>query len=149
MVKFAYKMQNILDIKSKLEGQARSSFSAAAAKLNTEEEKLKALRRRKASYEHRAKELVMDRLDVQEIKVNRTAIDTMKGAIRNQAVAVHVAERNVETARKRLQEVMVERKTHEILKEKAFEGFKKELIKEESKEVDELVSFTHSQLEEE
>ena len=44
---------------------------------------------------------------------------------------------------------MVERKTHEILKEKAFEGFKKELIKEESKEVDELVSFTHSQLEEE
>ena len=141
MVKFAYKMQNILDVKSKLEGQAKTAFSAAAAKLA-------GLNRRKADYERRAKELVVDRLDIREIKVNRTAIDVMKGAIRNQTLAVHVAERNVESARTRLQEVMIERKTHEILKEKAFDGFKKELQKEESKEVDELVSFTHNHIEE-
>ena len=35
-------------------------------------------------------------------------------------------------------------KLHEILKEKAFDEFKKELEKEESKAVDELVSFTHN-----
>ncbi len=33
---------------------------------------------------------------------------------------VHAAERDVELARKQLNEAMVERKTHEKLKEKAF-----------------------------
>ena len=40
-------------------------------------------------------------------------------------------------------EAMVERKTHEKLKEKAFEEFKQELLHEESKEIDELVSYTY------
>lgn len=147
MAKFTYKMQNILDIKYKLETQAKTSFSIAAANLNKEEEKLLMLNQRKKSYEERAKELVTDKLDFREIKVNRVAIETMKGAIRSQTLAVHVAERNMETARKHLQEVMTERKTHEILKEKAFDEFKKELEKEESKVVDELVSFTHNHAE--
>ncbi len=43
---------------------------------------------------------------------------------------------------------MTERKTHEILKDKAFEEFKKEVEKEESKAVDELVSFTHNHVQE-
>lgn len=149
MAKFTYKMQNILDIKYKLETQAKTSFSIAAANLSREEGKLDSLNQRKAVYEVRAKELVADRLDFQEIKVNRTAIETMKGAIRSQTLAVHVAERNVESARRHLQEVMTERKTHEILKEKAFDEFKKELEKEESKAVDELVSFTHNHAKEE
>ncbi len=141
MAKFTYKMQNILDIKYKLETQAKTSFSIAAAKLNKEEEKLEGLVQRKNAYEIRARELVEDRLNFQEIRVNRTA---MKGAIRNQTLAVHVAERNLESARKHLQNVMIERKTHEILKDKAFEEFKRELEREESKAVDELVSFTHN-----
>ena len=63
----------------------------------------------------------------------------MKETIKNQILTVHVAERNLENARKQLQEVMTERKTHEILKDKAFDEFKKEVEKEESKVVDELV----------
>lgn len=144
MAKFTYRMQNILNVKYKLESQAKTSFSLAAAKMNQEEEKLEGLHQRKRGYEARAKELVEDKLDFQEIKVNRIAIETMKGEIRNQVVAVHVAERNLESARQRLQDVMIERKTHEILREKAFDEFKKELEKEESKAVDELVSFTHN-----
>lgn len=148
MAKFTYKMQNILDVKYKLENQAKTSFSLAAARLNQEEEKLEGLHQRRMAYESKAKELVADKLDFQEIKVNRIAIETTKGAIQNQVVAVHVAERNLETARLRLQGVMTERKTHEILKEKAFDEFKKELEKEESKAVDELVSFTHNRAKE-
>ncbi|MCI8483618.1 MAG: flagellar export protein FliJ [Lachnospiraceae bacterium] len=149
MAKFTYKMQNILDVKYKLETQAKTSFSLAAHKLNQEEEKLDGLNRRKREYELQARELVTDKLDFQEIKMNRIAIENMKGAIRNQVVAVHVAERNLESARQRLQDVMTERKTHEILREKAFDEFKKELEKEESKAVDELVSFTHNHAQEE
>lgn len=137
-------MQNILDIKYKLETQAKTAFSVAAAALNKEEEKLEALRMRKRGYERKARELANGKLDFQEIRLNWTAIETMKEAIKNQILAVHVAERNLENARKQLQEVMTERKTHEILKDKAFDEFKKEVEKEESKAVDELVSFTHN-----
>jgi flagellar FliJ protein len=146
MAKFSYKMQNILDVKYKLETQAKTAFSMAASRLNQEEEKLEGLHQRRRAYESHAKELVADKLDFREIKVNRIAIETVKGAIQNQVVAVHVAQRNLENARIR---VMTERKTHEILKEKAFDEFKKELEKEESKAVDELVSFTHNHAKEE
>ena len=56
---------------------------------------------------------------------------------------VHVAEKNVELARTKLNEVMMERKTHEKLKEQAFEVFKQELQYAENKEIDELVSYTY------
>ena len=55
-----------------------------------------------------------------------------------------MAEKNVDIARGRLNKVMVERKTQEVLKEKAFEEFVKELNESEKKEVDELVSFTYN-----
>lgn len=149
MAKFVYRMQNILDVKYKLETQAKTSFSIAAANLNKEEEKLMELNLRKLDYEEEARKLVKDKLNFQAIKVNRAAIENMKGAIRSQTLAVHVAQRNLESARKHLQEVMIERKTHEKLKEKAFDEFKKEVEKEESKAVDELVSFTHNDAENE
>lgn len=144
MAKFIYRMQNILDIKYKLETQAKTAFSVAAAALNKEEEKLEALRMREREYERKARELANGKLDFLEIRLNRTAIEIMKETIKNQILTVHVAERNLENARKQLQEVMTERKTHEILKDKAFDEFKKEVEKEESKVVDELVSFTHN-----
>ena len=148
MAKFLYRMQNILNIKYKLETQAKTAFSVAAAALQREEEKLEALRQRKRSYELKARELASGKLDFLEIRTNRAAIENMKELIKNQLLAVHVAERNLENARTQLQEVMTERKTHEILKDKAFEEFKKEVEKEESKAVDELVSFTHNHVQE-
>lgn len=143
MARFQYKMQNILDIKYKLETQAKTAFSAAAARLMQEEEMLKGLRNRRETYEEEAKALVRERLDVPRIKMNQMAIEVMKEKIRNQAVAVHVAQRNLEAARVKLNEVMTERKTHEKLKEKEFEEFKREIESEESKAIDELVSYSY------
>ena len=56
---------------------------------------------------------------------------------------LNVAEKNVEAARLKLNEVMMERKTHERLKEQAFEVFKQEMQYAENKEIDELVSYTY------
>lgn len=141
MARFRYKMQNILDIKYKLEDQAKTAFSTAAAKLMEEEEKMQQLRNRKASYEEEARVLAMNRLNIPKIKQCKAAIEAIKEAIRNQAVAVHIAQRNLESARVHLNEVMTDRKTHEKLKEKAFEVFKQELEEEETKSIDELVSY--------
>lgn len=143
MAKFRYRMQNILDIKEKMENQAKTAYGMANAKLATEQQKLQDILIRRAGYESKARELASGNLNVLEIRECRQAIDVMKSKQRSQMMNVHAAERNVELARKQLNEAMVERKTHEKLKEKAFEEFKQELLHEESKEIDELVSYTY------
>lgn len=143
MAKFRYRMQNILDIKEKMENQAKTAYGMANAKLATEQQKLQDILIRRAGYESKARELVSGNLNVLEIRECRQAIDVMKSKQCSQMMNVHAAERNVELARKQLNEAMVERKTHEKLKEKAFEEFKQELLHEESKEIDELVSYTY------
>ena len=143
MAKFRYRMQNILDIKEKMENQAKTAYGMANAKLATEQQKLQDILIRRAGYESKARELVSGNLNVLEIRECRQAIDVMKSKQRSQMMNVHAAEHNVELARKQLNEAMVERKTHEKLKEKAFEEFKQELLHEESKEIDELVSYTY------
>lgn len=60
--------------------------------------------------------MVNGTIDVPKIKECKRAVDTMKTMQRSQMMNVHVAEKNVEAARLKLNEVMMERKTHEKLK---------------------------------
>lgn len=143
MAKFTYRMQNILDIKVKMENQAKIAYSMASAKLAEEQEKLRAIMVRKAGYERKARELASGTLNVREINECRHAIEVIKSQQRTQMMNVHAAEKNLEFARKALNDVMIERKTHEKLREKQFEEFKYELEKAESKEIDELVSYNY------
>lgn len=143
MAKFNYRMQSILDIKRKLEDQEKMAYSNANQKLQEENQKLAMLMMKRAGYENEARELALGTIDIQKIQENKRAITTMKTLIRDQMMKVHVAEKNVELARKRLNDVMVERKSHEKLREKAFEQFVKEEAGKEMLEIDQLVSFTH------
>lgn len=143
MAKFTYRMQNILDIKIKMENQAKLAYGIANRRLSEEQEKLQQIFLQKASYEHRARELVSGTLKVQEIRECKNAIEVMKVRQRAQLMNVHAAERNAEQARAELNRLMVERKTQEKLREKAFEEFKQELAYAEGKEIDELVSYTY------
>lgn len=136
-------MQNILDIKVKMESQAKIAYGIANTKLLDEQGKLREIVQRRSGYEREARELVSGDINVQKIRDNKRAIDTMKSRQRTQLMNVHVAEKNVEAARVRLNNVMVERKTHEKLKEIAFEDFKQEIQYAENKEIDELVSYTY------
>ena len=140
MAKFVYRMQSILDIKVKLENQAKVAYGIANKKLMEEQEKLRAILERRAAYEAEAKELVSGTIDILKIRENKQAIDVLKSQQRTQMMNVHVAEKNVEAARKRLNEVMTERKVHEKLKEHKFEEFKQEIQYAENKEIDELVN---------
>lgn len=145
MARFHYSMQSILDIKLKMETQAKQDFSAARAALDKEEERLRQLINRKKGYEVRAAQLLAGTLDVQKIEENKAAILSMEGFIREQRERVEEAEKRLEQARMRLTEVMQERKTHENLKEKAFDQFLAEEKRQEGKEVDELTSYVYGQ----
>lgn len=145
MAKFKYRMQSILDIKEKLETQAKQEFAVAKAALDTELEKLEQLKERKKSYEKYAEELLKGTLDVREIQDNKNAILKMDEYIEIQKIQVKRAEKKLELAREHLAELMQERKMHEKLREHAFEEFVEEIKKQESKEVDELTSYTYGQ----
>ena len=124
MAKFKYRMQNILDIKMKLESQAKIAYGIANQKYMEEQKKLQEIMLRRASYERVLKESMIGTIDVRQVSHARADVNTMKTIMRRQMIEVHKAERALEDARKVLNEVMMERKTHEKLKEKAFEQFK-------------------------
>lgn len=145
MARFRYRMQSILDIKMKLETQAKQEFAGAKAVLDAENEKLEALKERKAGYEAEAQKLLKGELKVQKIVDNKSAILKMDDYILAQKAQVKQAEEKLEEARERLTEVMQDRKMHEKLKEHAFEEFLSEEKKQEGKEVDELTSYTYGQ----
>jgi flagellar FliJ protein len=143
MAGFHYKMQSILDIKYKLETQAKTAFAVAAQALAAEEEILQGLKDRQADYEELNRQLCCQKLDIPRINQCHEAIDTMKELIKRQQVSVHLAQRNLESARANLNAVMKERKTHEKLKENALDEFKQEMEMAESKEIDQLVSYSY------
>ena len=123
--------------------QAKIAYGQANAKLRKEEIALQALVTQRSTYEKRAVELVNGTISIRDIKENRQTIDIMKTKIRAQMMVVHAAEKQVEAARLKLNEIMIERKTFEKLRERAFEEFKQEVAYEENQAVNELVSYTY------
>jgi len=143
MARFRYRMQNILNVKEKLETQAKNEFAIAAAHEREEEEKLNALEARRDGFEAHLKELVESTLDVIAIKEAEDALEVIKYHVRMQELNLAAARQELEVARQKLTLAMQERKTHDKLKEKQFEQFKAEEAAKESKEIDELVSYRH------
>lgn len=145
MSKFVYRMQSILDLKIKLEEQAKMEFAAARIRLDQEQERLETLLRRRQEYEEEGRRLRGDSLNVLEIKENREAVKVLEEFEDRQRIQIQIAENELEEKRMALQEVVQERKVQEKLKEKAFETFVMEENAREGKEVDELVSYRYGQ----
>lgn len=146
MKKFIYSMENLLHVKRKLEDQMKIAYGNARLRLTKEEEKLEQMKQRKSAYEEELRNLRMDRLDLLKIRSCEQAIDVMELNIKQQQTAVKNAEHRLEVARIRLHNAVVERKTQERLREKAFEEYLLEFDAEERKEIDELNSFQYSNL---
>lgn len=145
MAKFKYRMQNILDIKQKLEEAAKMEFSEANARVMKEEEKLSGLKSRKRVYEAEGKQLRKAQMQIQDIKNNIQAIAVLREMIKVQEQEVEKAKRIQEEKRLMLQEAMQERKTQEKLYENAFAEFIQEENAREGRETDELVSYKYGQ----
>lgn len=144
MKKFKYSMENLLQIKIKLEDQVKIAYGNARLRLTMEEQKLQAMEQQKASYEDEMRKLRSEKLDITKIKQCAEAIEVMNRNIKIQISAVKEAEQRLETARIRLHNAMVERKTQEKLREKAWTEYLLEFDVEERKEIDELNSYQYS-----
>lgn len=122
----------------------RIAYLNARTRLTQEEEKLKQLEQKKLALEEELRSLRMNRLDLLKIKQCEHAIEITVMNIKQQTVAVKNAAHRLEVARIRLNDAMVERKTQERLKEKAFDEYLLELEAEDRKEIDERTSFQFS-----
>ena len=143
MAKFKYRMQSILNIKEKLEEQAKNEFAAARMRLDEEEEKLQALKERKQFYEDEGRRLRESALNILDLNENRNAVERMDEFIAIQQIEVNRASALLEQARINLTNAMQEAQIQNKLKDKAFEEFKKEINAQEAKEIDELTSYTY------
>lgn len=76
MGKFKYSMQNILDIKIKLETQAKNEFSEANRAYLIEKEKLEELFKKRAVYEAALKEQLSGSLNISEINICKKNIES-------------------------------------------------------------------------
>lgn len=146
MGRFRYRMQNILNIKEKLESQAKNEFAAANMELLEEQDRLAEMLEHNRELEEESKRLrLKESLSIKDIKDNKLSVELQKEKMKQQALRIHAAEKKVEQKRKAMVDLMQERKTHELLKEKAFEQFLMDEKAEESKQIDQLTSYTYGQ----
>ena len=143
MARFKYKMQNILELKMKLEEQQEMALVTARLNLSDEEEKLESLYAQKRKYEESLRESCKNKLNVNAIKLGTSAYESMDYFIGLQKIEVKKAEGKVELEQNKMREAMKERKIQEKLREKAFNVFMKELAAEEAAAVDELVAYKY------
>lgn len=144
MAKFQYRMQNILQIKEKLESQAKNEYAQANMELALEQEKLKEMLAHEALLNEEGRTLLQkETLSIRDIEDNKLSKELHKEAMKEQALAIYHAEQKVEKKRVEMTKLMQERKTHETLKQKAFEEFLMEEKAQESKQIDQLTSYTY------
>ena len=144
MAKFIYRMQNVLNIKERLETQAKTEYAQMMSRLSYEEQVMREIISRLRAYENTAKELSQGKLDIVSMRRCSDSIKVTKDQINQQAIRVRIAEKNVAIAQKKFNAAMQERKIHDKLKEQAFEEFKADLAAQEMKEIDEVVSFNYN-----
>ena len=148
MAGFVYRMQNILDLKYKLEEQKKQEYAQVQMRLNEAEAYLRSLEQRLEADVENLRKATSGTLKLLEIESCKNAIVFRQDQIARQQQMVKSLRGEVERARIRLNEAMQDRKMHEKLRENEFEEFMQEMNLQESKEIDQLVSYTYNHSEE-
>ena len=144
MARFVYKLQNVLNLKERLEEQQKIAFAEAESKRDEEMFKLQSYRKKREDIMDSLKEASMGNLSVTELRHLNNDVKTTDMLIANQEKAAWKAEEEVERQRTLLADAVKERKIHEKLREKAFENFLKEEEAKEKTSIDELVSARYA-----
>lgn len=145
MAVYKFKMQSILNIKEKLESQAKQEFADSNMKLIREEALLEELKQRKVEYVEEGVRLRCAVIDTVAINKNSLAVEVLDDDIEKQKREVSVARKNVEIARQKMMDARAQTRIYEKLKEDDFAEFVSEQGKAEGKEIDELNSFRFSE----
>ncbi len=145
MARFRFRMQNILNLKEKLETQAEMRFAEQKRALDVAVRAKEELLEKRERLSEEGRRLRLEKLDLLEIQNNDLSVRLCDEDIIRAGERIKKEERLLETRRKELENIMKERKAQEKLREHAFQKFLMEEAAAESKAIDELTSYTYGQ----
>ena len=144
MAKFQFPLQSLLHIKEKLETQYQMEYGVAVQQRDRQQQELNRIGGliREENQVFFEKQSVAFR--VRDLTAVQNKIAYLKAKKKEAAARLYELEDQVVRKRDRLSKAMQERKTYEILREKALEAYYEEEKQEAMKLIDEQVSFKYS-----
>lgn len=148
MAKFVFKLAQMLNINEKLKDQKQIEFGKAIQVYEEEKQKLKSIENSLVKTYQIFKENVQNKISPQKVFEYNAYIEKLKKDIVNQNRLIKNAEDKVSKVRSELNEIMMEIKKYEKLKEKDYEAYIEEEKKKENSFVDEIVTYKYTNKEE-
>jgi flagellar protein FliJ len=144
MAKFNFKLQTLLNLKSQQEDNIKNELRKAIQKLENEKAELRSLESEIeaniSEFNKKSRKTTVEKL----INFNKY-ISFLNVKIKHQKENVNYASQNVDKVREELIKIDKEHEILDRLKEKKYELFRKELLKEEQRLNDEIVNFRHKE----
>ena len=140
MTKFKFKLQTLLKVKTQMEDNLKNDLGKAIHKLQEEKAKLRRLEFEKNRYIMEFNEKSRKTTVSNLIKFNNY-ISFLAAKILDQKENINLASRNVDKIREELIKTVKEREILDKLKEKKYDVFQKDQLKDEQRLNDEIVSF--------
>ena len=141
MAKFNFKLQNLLDIKEKLENQKKNELAQAIEKLNKYKKQKEDVEFEKKNILNEMKQSIERKISADGIKKANDYMVFLKKVLIQIEKNINISEKVVDKKREELMKIISERKTYEALKEKALEEFIKEENMKEQKILDEIGGY--------
>lgn len=144
MARFRFSMQNLLNIKYKVEDQYQMEYGKAIQSRDSQIKKVAEIRELIQNTNHRFFEKQSGSFQVKDLKMVQDKLTFLRERERDARSELKKREELVVLWRERLASAMQDRKTYEILRDKAYERYLEEEKQQEMKRMDEQSSFKFS-----
>ena len=138
MKRLRFRFQRLLEIKERLEGVRQRALGEAMMAVNQEQEALEGLCQTQGRYRQAAAVQPARALDVALLQLNVNYDQRLQREIQDQDARLRQAQLRAEEERQRLVAARRERRTYEILKEKAATAHRRLQLKHEQRQLDEV-----------
>ena len=144
MAVYKFRLQKLLDYKTKVEEEKKNKLGSAVKRLEKEKRRMAELKREFSNMQSLFHEKTSQGMAVNELKILANYIDYYKRGIKAQKVRIKMAEDYLSACREELIAATRGKRMIEKLKEMDYSKYLYEEQKKEEKLVDDLVSFKES-----
>lgn len=138
MQTFHFRLEAVLEVRRRQEDMQKQVLSQRLNQLELSQSRLQELFRQQQQHFSRIRELQHGQLQLRELEASGDYALVLKEEIANQQMKVEMCKEQVEQARAELLEIVKARKILEKLKEKHFEQYNLEALREDQKLIDEM-----------
>lgn len=139
-MKFRYALQKIVDLKSSEKSMAEWAYAAALGRLRQEEKALQQLLDERAHVEGQMMAAAQKRMTLAELAWNQQYLEVLDMRIRRQIEGVAAADAQAQAKRNGLVEKSVDEKVWQNAREKSYERYKMEWLRQQQHELDEIAT---------